>query len=406
MYRLAIVTTHPVQYHGPWFRKLAAHPQVDVTVFFCCDHGVKVGYDPGFGQSFAWDTPITDGYKHEFVPNIHPHPGPQSFFSRTNPALWQRLSRTNFDAVLVLGWAFASTWLSVAAARAHGVGILLHAESNLGPPGRPLWKELLRRRVLRDLFARCDAFLAVGQLSAELFHSYGAPQGRVFVTPYAVDNEFFEQERLRMLPQRVALRAALGVDDERPIIVTSGKLIERKAPLELLDAFVHARRSVEAKLVFLGDGELRPAIERRAHAAGVGDDVIITGFKNQRELGGVYVAADVMVLPSRYETWGLVVNEGMLFGLPVVCSDMVSCHHDLVVQGETGEVYPSGDVMALSDTLTRLLASPEVLHRMGVAGRGRIASWSYDACVVSTVQALAALEAAATTAREPRAHPR
>lgn len=386
--RVAIVATHPVQYHGPWFRKLSAAPEIELEVLFACDHGTKPSFDAGFNATFAWDRNLTDGYRHEFLPNVHPHPGPHGFWNRTNPALWNRIHRRNMDAVIVFGWGFASTMIAVAAARAHGVPVLMHSESNLGPFTRPAWKTALRRGALTALFSQCDAFLAVGSMGRELYRSYGAAAEQVFLANYCADNEFFNGEHARQLPRRLLLRKALGVDDDRPIVVCSGKLFPDKEPLELLEAFVRVRRERPVRLVFLGDGPLRHDVERVARERGVSEDVLITGFRNQRELGEIYAAADLLAFPSKRETWGIVVNEAMLFGLPVVCSDQVTAHRDLVLPGITGDTYPSGDASALAELLSLRLGEPARLRQMGAEGRLRIQSWNYDVATENTVSAI------------------
>lgn len=386
--RVALVTTHPVQYHGPWFRRLAASEGVDLSVLFACDHGTKPSFDAGFNATFAWDRQLTDGYRHEFLPNVHPDPGPHGFWNRTNPVLWRRLNPREFDAVIVFGWGFASALLAVAAARAHGVPVIMHSESNLGPITRPPWKSALRKTTLTALFRQCDAFLAVGSKGREMYLTYGAEAEQVFLANYCADNDFFEAERERLGPRRLDLRRALGVSDERPILVCSGKLFPDKEPIELLEAFAKVRREREARLIFLGDGPLRGDVERVAREHGIADDVVVTGFRNQRELGEVYAAADMMVFPSKRETWGIVVNEAMLFGLPVICSDQVTAHHDLVVPGETGDTYPSGDASALARLLSRRLADPVGMRAMGAKGLERIRGWSYDVATSHTVEAI------------------
>ena len=86
-HRLAIVASHPIQYLGIYFRLLHQHPDVDVNVFFCCDHGQQASLDRDFATTFAWETPITAGYPHEYIRSLHPRPSPYGFFSLVNPAL-------------------------------------------------------------------------------------------------------------------------------------------------------------------------------------------------------------------------------------------------------------------------------------------------------------------------------
>lgn len=388
--RLAVVTSHPIQYQGPLFRAMAAHPAIDLTVLFCCDHGQRPTFDREFNTTFAWDRPITEGYAHEFVPSIHPHPGPYGFFPLTNPRLWTALTRERFDAVMLVGWGFASSWIALAAARAHGLMVLLRGESGLDSyQPRSRLRAAARGAVLSGLFSNVDAFLSIGSHNADLYRSFGIAPDRIFLTPYAVDNAFFLEKATAARPHRTELRARLGVLDDRPIILTSGKLYERKAPLDLLEAFVEVRRHRVAKLVFLGDGPQRSEVERRAREASIAEDVIVTGFRNQNELPSSYVAADVFAFPTHFETWGLVVNEAMLCGLPVVCTDRVPAHRDLIIPGETGEVYPAKETAALAGVLHRCLADPARLEHMGQMALQRVRDWNLERCVEGVVSACA-----------------
>lgn len=399
--RLAVVTSHPIQYQAPWFRMLARHPDVDLTVFFCSRHGVDSSYDPGFDATFAWSEPLTSGYPHEFIPSVRSNES-LTFWSLTNPQLWSRLRSGDFDAVMPVGWGFASCWLSMAAARSAGVKILLRAESHEGAyGGRSEVKRQVRRRVLGELFRHVDAFLTIGSLNTAFYRSFGIADHRLFLTPYAVDNAFFLEHASRLAPRRADLREKLGVSDDRPIVVASGKLIERKAPMDLVRAFGRVRPRHSAKLVFLGDGPLRHEVTEAARREGILEDVVITGFRQQAEMCEVFAAADLFVFPSHFETWGLVLNESMLFGLPPVCSDGVSAHHDLIIPGETGDVYAAGDVDALSDVLEARLGDASTRRRMGEAARERVLSWNLERCVDGVVRALHAVASQRDSLHEP-----
>jgi glycosyltransferase involved in cell wall biosynthesis len=356
---------------------------------FACRHGQVDSYDTEFNATFRWKRPLTEGYRHEFLPGVHPRPSPRGFWRLTNPVLWKRIDLENFDVVLTWGWGYASAWLAVAAASAHRVRVLLLGESHDGSLApRPPWKDVARRMILAQLFRQVDAFLAIGSRNREFYRSFGVPEERIFLAPYAVDNAFFTEYCDRLLPRRAELRRALGVEDGRPIIVCSGKLIERKAPLDLLRAFARVREEVPAKLVFLGDGRLRGALQSLSRELDVAEDVYITGFRQQDNMCEIYVAADLMVFPSHFETWGLVLNEAMLFGLPVICSSGVTAHQDLVLEGTTGNVYPLGDIPRLSALLRERLLDGEKTRAMGVKARERIQQWGFEQSVAATADAV------------------
>jgi glycosyltransferase involved in cell wall biosynthesis len=148
-----------------------------------------------------------------------------------------------------------------------------------------------------------------------------------------------------------------------------------KGPFDLLEAFARAS-TPESYLVFAGDGALRSSLEKRSAELGIADRVRFLGFMNQSQLPSVYCASDMLVLPSHYDAFGLVVNEAMICGLPLVISDCVGAKFDLLRPGETGYIFPIGDVDALAAILKELLHDPEKRARMGAAARHRMESWS------------------------------
>ena len=125
-------------------------------------------------------------------------------------------------------------------------------------------------------------------------------------------------------------------------------------------------------LLMVGDGELRSKAEELAPAEA---PVTFTGFLNQTEIGDAYAAADMLVLPSDYgETWGLVVNEGMVFELPAIVSDRVGCGPDLIDEGTTGRTVPFGNVEELASTIKQMARHPERVRKMGQNARDRVMS--------------------------------
>jgi glycosyltransferase involved in cell wall biosynthesis len=171
------------------------------------------------------------------------------------------------------------------------------------------------------------------------------------------------------------MRDSWGIPESAPVALFCAKLQAWKSPQDVLEAF--ARASVDNSfLVYAGDGPLRGTLERRAVELGVADRVRFLGFVNQSQLPSVYSAADLFVLPSEYEPFGLVVNEAMLCGCPVAVSDRVGAKYDLVREGENGYIFPAGSVEALADIFRDFLPDPEKRRRMGEAAGNRMKTWS------------------------------
>jgi glycosyltransferase involved in cell wall biosynthesis len=378
-YRLAILVSHPIQYQAPLYRALAARPEIDLTVFFCSDWGLKTYRDEGFGQELKWDVPLLDGYRSEFLPNVNPKPNLSRFWGLINPAIIQRLRNGDFDAVWIHGWAHVTDWLAMLTAFASGIPVLLRGDSNLLPT-LPRWKRILKRAVLTWLFRKVSGFLAIGRYNAEFYGAYGVPKEKIFYVPYAVDNDFFLSKAEELRPRKIELKRKFGMPEDLAVILFCGKLIPVKRPMDLLQVFAQLSKDVRCTLVFVGDGPLHSELEAyvQEHEP---QHVYFMGFQNQTELPTFYAMADVFVLPSGSEQWGLVVNEAMCFGLPVIVSDQVGAGGDLVREGVNGFVYPAGDVIFLSARLKLLLTNASIRQKMGNASLEIIIPWAYPTCV-------------------------
>ncbi|MHB8564787.1 MAG: glycosyltransferase family 4 protein [Acidiferrobacteraceae bacterium] len=384
--RLAIIASHPIQYQAPLFQALAKRPNLDLTVFFCSDHGATERPDPGFGQIFKWDRPLLEGYRYEFLRNRSPRPAVTGFFGELNPALVWRLARGRFDAVLVHGYSYASCWLAFLGTKLGRARLLMRAESHLLEP-RPPWKRALKAAILRPTFKLLDAGLAIGSLNYAYYRHYGVPPLKLIYAPYSVDNDFFAAEAGRWRPERVAIRRELGLPEQAPVALFCAKLLWKKRPLDLLQALVQTRSEPRVHALIVGDGPLRSDCEAFARAKLPGR-VAFAGFQNQTALPRMYAASDHLVLPSDVEPWGLVVNEAMAAGLPVLASSSVGAAADLIrPDTESGLIFPAGDVAAL----TRALDAVCVSDRLATLSRGAqaaIRNWSLKETVEGVLTAV------------------
>lgn len=385
-YRLAILTSHPIQYQVPLFRALASVPEIDLHVFFCCRWGAEWCRDPGFGISFSWDIPLLDGYQYTFLRNVSLRPGPSHFLGVINSGIVTAILRGGFDAVWVNGWAHATNWIAWAGAAASRVPILLRGESDgLAEPNG--LKGIVKRVVLKLFFSQVAGFLAIGANNTNFYKSYGVPEKRIFWTPYAVDNNFFMEQASKLKGHKRALREKEGLPPDLPVILYCGKLQEKKRPLDLLEAFAVLNGRPSSSLVLVGDGPLRPRMERFVTERRL-TNVTFLGFRNQQELPVCYGMADVLVLPSSFEPWGLVVNEAMCFGLPVITSDRVGAAADLVREGVNGFTNPVGNVLALVQCLRKILVDERGRQEMGCQSRKIISRWGINEDVEGLVKAL------------------
>lgn len=389
-YRIACLLSHPTQYHAPLFRRLAADPALDFEALFLSRLSLNEYYDRGFGVRVKWDVPLLDGYRHRFLPALG-SADRLSFWRPLTFGLRRALASGRYDAVWAHGYAHQGILRTIAAARSMGIRLLLSGDSQLGS-GAGAAKLAAKRVVLRRLFARIDGFLAVGTLNRRYYEHYGVPGDRIFTTPYAVDNAFFQSAAIEAASRREEFRRSLDLEPGRPIILYAAKLRPHKRPDDLLEAFARmpsgGAREPHAYLLFVGDGEMRPALEARAAALGL-NAVKFLGFRNQTELPPLYDLCDVFVLPSMRDAWGMVINEAMNAARPVIASDKVGAAADLIGDGVNGFIFPAGDVEALRDRLARVLGDPARRAAMGAASLARINQWDYESDRRGLLDALA-----------------
>lgn len=386
MNRLAIVTTHPVQYYAPWFRYLAANSGLDLRVYYLWNFGVSDQMDPKFGVSVKWDIPLLEGYPHEFVPNKSRRPGTDRFWGIDNPTLSRRLADFEPNATLCIGYNYA-TFARLLFSRPRSPLILRGDSHRLVP--RTGWKSWIKRSALARVFKRFSAFLYVGQANREYYQVHGVPDKKLFFCPHTVDNARFQGERIQAEAAAVAWRRELGIPENHHVILFAGKFEPKKRPLDLLEAF--RRSSLEqTSLLFVGSGPLEN--ELRRSATGV-QNTFFAPFQNQTLMPRTYAAANLIVLPSYGpgETWGLCVNEAMCLGRPVIVSSHVGCARDLVKPGVTGLIFEAGRVDALTACLQTALSDPNELSKWGNAAASHVQSYSYEQATAGLLTCLKTL---------------
>ena len=384
-YRVLAIASHPVQYAAPIFRLMAQHPQLDFHVAYCGMRGAEAAHDPEFGHSVKWDVPLLDGYPWTHVPNRGS--GSESFFGLYNPGLWELIRHGRFDAVMCYaGYIRATFWIAYLAAKSSGAAFLFGTDATTfaSRTGRA-WNRWAKRMAWPLLFRLADQVIVPSSGTRDLIHSLGIPPDRVTLTPYVVDNERWNAQAASV--DREAVRASWGAKPGDAVILFCAKLQPWKRPADLLRAYAKAGLP-NALLVFAGEGPLRPQLEAEAAALGVDSRVRFLGLVNQSHLPAVYTSADVMVLPSEYEPFAVVVNEAMCCGCPVIVSDRVGAARDLVRGGETGFAYPCHQVEALAGLLKEVLADRDKLAKMRKSARSRMETWSPRENIQATVDAI------------------
>lgn len=372
MKKLAIVTTHPIQYYVPMFRLLAK--MCELKVFYTWgEDGAKAKYDPDFKRIVAWDLPLLDGYDHEFLNNVAKDPGSHHYRGIVNPDLIAKLKQFDPHAILVYGWSYQSH-LSVLRYFKNKIAIWFRGDFNLLDQTTG-FKQVLRTFFLKWVYQHIDKAFYVGTANKAYYQKFGLRPTQLVFAPHAVDNDRFtpkdDSERMR-------LRNQLGIPVDSTLVVFAGKLESKKDPEALLTAFMGLTNNNHMHLLFVGNGELEEHLKEKSRQQ---SNVHFMEFQNQSQMPVIYQACDLFCLPSQGpgETWGLAINEAMATGKAILVSDKVGCAIDLVKPNVNGFIFKSGNVADLQNKLSILTSNPSLLQAMAAQSKNIIAPWSIAA---------------------------
>ncbi len=377
--KLAILATHPIQYHSPVFRELATRPEVEVRAFYGWQ-GTANSIDHGFGQAITWDVPLLDGYDYEFVDNVAKDPGTHHFNGIDLPNLTDRIVQWGAEALLVFGWSYKAHLRAMRYFNRR-IPVLFRGDSNLLDE-KPGLKRLLRRWYLRNVYKNVEIALAVGTNNIAYFRALGLRSDQIVLAPHAIDNARFQSNEVEKTRKATELRQGLQIDDDAVVVMYVGKLEPKKAPELLLSAFQNVSGNIH--LVYVGSGELENALKSQAS-----ERVHFLGFQNQQAMETAYRIADVVVLPSRGpgETWGLALNEAMACGRAVIASSRVGGAVDLIESNVNGWMFTSENVEELKQLLQKCVAlGRSGLTSMGAASLRKIQSFSVPRLADAIVQ--------------------
>jgi glycosyltransferase involved in cell wall biosynthesis len=379
-FRLAVLASHPVQYSAPFFRQIAT--RMNLHVFYTHKASPDEQARAGFGEPFNWDIDLSSGYDHTFLENVASRPSADNFFGCDTPDIGRALDAGAYDALLIEGWRLKSFLQGLVAAKRRAIPVLVRGDSVL--THQPLPKRLVKRAVYPFFLRLYSAALYVGHRSHEYYAYFNYPEERLFFSPHCVDGVFFAKGA--QLAGRETLRNRLGIVPGTSLILFAGKLLPNKRPLDLLQAIAILRRAGRnVAAVIAGSGPLKQRVIDEAAVLNV--PTYMLGFQNQTEMPAVYAGCDILVLPSIRETWGLVCNEAIACGRPVIVSDGVGCAPDLAADARIARVFPCGKVEALAAAIEGMLDFPPRVDEIENLGR----SYSISAAVDGLERALKAL---------------
>lgn len=285
------------------------------------------------------------------------------------------------DVVAINGYSTSDSLGILLWCRRHRCPAILMSDSKADDTPRTVWKEWFKGKVV----ALYSAALCAGQLQRVYLEGLGMAPKRIFEGYDVVDNGYFWEGAERARANRAEHYSLLGLHTPEPFFLASARFVKRKNLDGLLRAYARYCRQLADtcpgqapwRLVILGDGIEREALEHLVRAEGI-QGVSFPGFCQVDVLPFYYGLATAFIHPARQEQWGLVVNEAMAAGLPVLVSNRCGCARDLISEGVNGFTFPPDDCATLTDLMLRTSSGTVDLRAMGVASRARIREWGLE----------------------------
>ncbi len=365
---ILIITTHPIQYQVPLWKKLT-EAGIDLEVIFLTKQGLEDTFDPGFGQTFKWDIDLLAGYTYSFA-EVNLKADVSSFLKvRLRESLKSLIKNKKIDAIWIQGWQVFAYWQIAIQAKLLGIPVWLRGESNDLRPINKV-KNVIKYLPMKGFFNCISRFLYIGESNKRYYLNWGIKKAQLGFTPYCVDIDRFKKDAANLKHKKSILREKWGIAPDACCFIFSGKFVHKKHPDIIIKAAECLRTEYpNLHLLFVGDGELRSELISQTHVKHCPDNfekdkislhkkvkASFTGFLNQNEISEAYVAADCLILPSDYgETWGLVVNDAYAHNLPAIVSNRCGCQEDLVNPVDVSLIFDYGSVESLARSMKQIL---------------------------------------------------
>jgi glycosyltransferase involved in cell wall biosynthesis len=372
--RLLILTEIISPYRIPLFNCLAQEPGIDLHVVFLAEN------DPRLRQWKVYREEIR--FSHEILPSWRGRV--RGFNVLVNGRVVQALQRASPQIVLCGGYNYFASWQALIWSRLRNVPFVLWSESNRYDARRGHAAiEMLKAEFL----GHCTGFVVPGHAAEEYLRAHKIRKDRIFFAPNAIDNDLFRDLSLDARRNSAIRRRELDLPDRYVLFV--GRVVREKGVFELVKAYGALEEDVRRSLglVIVGDGPARVELQEEASRVR-GGTIKFAGFVQREQLPAHYALAEMFVLPTYTDTWGLVVNEAMACGLPVIVSRIAGCTADLIEEEWNGLLIEPRDVSSLKSAISRLAGRPDLCASMGARASEQIDRYSPKAWSVAIANAM------------------
>ena len=378
MKKLAIISTHPIQYNAPFFKLLTERKKIKLKIFYTWSQSEnEQKYDPGFGKNINWDIPLLEGYEYLFIENIAKDFGSHHYKGINNPTLLNEIERWGATAIMVYGWNFKSHLKALKYFK-NKIPVFFRGDSTLLDEKKGV-KKILRRLLLKYIYSYVDKAFYAGRANKEYFKVHGFKENEMEFMPHAIDNKRFEFSVIHNNAASV-LRQVLNIPKEATLFLFAGKLEKKKQPDFLANVFCQIAEE-NVFLLIVGNGVLEKELKEKYKNH---PQIRFLDFVNQQQMPSVYACCDVFVLPSKGpgETWGLSINEAMAGRKAVIASNACGAAYDLIINETNGFVFEKANPDMLKKFMLHFIENKQSAENMGVQSLKMVQEYSFEKCCI------------------------
>ena len=373
MKKLAIISSHPIQYNAPLFRLLHQRNKIDIKVFYTWGQtALEDKFDPGFNKKIEWDIPLLTGYKYVFVNNTAKQPGSHHFNGIINPTLIKEIETFEADAIFVYGWNFNSHLKALRYFHKR-VPVFFRGDSTL-MNDQPFYKKFARKILLKFIYRHVDFAFYVGSENRKYFKEYGLKDNQLILSGHAIDMQRFSTNNFEIVEKAKQWKQNITHSKNAIVFLFAGKF-EKIKNLSLLITCFNTLKKEDVHLIIAGSGLLQKELMKMAEE---NNNIHFLPFQNQSEMPALYHIADIFVLPSLSETWGLSINEAMACGKAILISDKCGCATDLVKENINGFIFKNNNEIDLLEQMNKIIFNKQKLEIMGKQSSDIIEQYSFE----------------------------
>lgn len=388
-YNVAYVGATPAYYFVPFIKKLAKQPEINLVVHWLSDEAVRDYHEKDLKTTMKAVDGLLEGYNYIVESNLIGKTSYQNgFWGLNSVGPIKSILNKKYDIVIIHGWQYLTNILIIIACKISNTKLMLRGETPLNQElNKSKWKLRIRKIILKIMFGMVDRFLYIGAENHDFYRYYGVPDNKLFFAPYCVDNDLIRRVILEKSEKRSEIENKYGLLPNRVNYIFVGKLQYKKRPVTLINAFkaIEKKDAVNAQLIIVGSGDLEFEIQNLTKGV---ENIKTLGYKSQEDIFELLSISNVFILPSGDgETWGLVTNEAMNAGIPVILSDRIGSCRDLATD-LNGYKFGLDDELQLTRFMQELLTDPEKRKSMGKYSLELLKIYSPETVVGGIVNAI------------------